>query len=245
MNKAEGRLNDLIGGVQEFQNSVFVERRELFERLKAGQNPDALFITCSDSRINPNLITQTQPGQLFVLRNAGNIIPPYGASNGGEEATIEYALLALGIQDIIVCGHAHCGAVKALVSGEPLADTMPAVARWLRHSEATRLIVREKHEDLEGDELLMLASCQNVLTQMENLQTHPAVAVRLSQGKLKLHGWMYRFETGEVWAYEPTVRQFVPLIEPSASAGSFSVLDHAPDTPPDFTKTLPTAVQAA
>ena len=144
MVETTGRLGDLIEGVQEFQNSVFQERRELFERLKAGQNPDALFITCSDSRINPNLMTQTQPGQLFVLRNAGNIIPPYGAVNGGEEATIEYAIFALDIRDIIVCGHAHCGAIKALVSDKPLSDTMPAVARWLRHAEATRLIMREK-----------------------------------------------------------------------------------------------------
>ena len=124
-------MDELIGGIQEYQSEVFREQQELFERLKGGQHPDALFITCSDSRVNPNLITQTVPGQLFIMRNAGNIIPPHGAANGGEGATVEYAVMALGIRDIIVCGHSHCGAVTGLVRPE-LLENMPTTARWLR-----------------------------------------------------------------------------------------------------------------
>jgi hypothetical protein len=105
-------MQKLITGVHDFQNRVFDKHRELFERLSQGQNPEALFITCSDSRINPNMITQTEPGDLFILRNAGNIVPPFGATNGGEAGTIEFAVSALGVRDIIVCGHSLCGAMK-------------------------------------------------------------------------------------------------------------------------------------
>ena len=114
-------MQRLVDGVQRFQTNVFSAQRHLFERLAEGQNPLALFITCSDSRINPNLITQTEPGELFILRNAGNIVPPYGASRGGEEGSIEYAVSVLGVEDIIVCGHSHCGAMSALLDPAPRA----------------------------------------------------------------------------------------------------------------------------
>ena len=222
-------MDELIVGVREFQAEVFRERQALFERLKSGQNPDALFITCSDSRVNPNLITQTDPGQLFIIRNAGNIIPPHGAANGGEGATVEYAVLALGIRDIIVCGHSHCGAMRGLTHLEELSE-MPAVTRWLRHAEATRLIVRDKYPHLQDEELQTQAARENVLIQIENLQTHPAVAARLAMGKLKLHGWMYHFETGEVSAYNPTSRRFVPIAHGGDGAGAFQILDPLPET---------------
>src|SRR5688572_22576048 len=129
-------MQKLIEGLHHFQSQIFSSQRELFERLARGQTPDALFITCSDSRINPNLITQTEPGDLFIIRNAGNIIPPHGAANGGEGATIEYAVAALGVKDIIVCGHSHCGAMKALLEPERLVN-LPTVGAWLSHAEAT------------------------------------------------------------------------------------------------------------
>ena len=221
-------MDELIGGIQEFKSEVFREQQELFERLKEGQNPDALFITCSDSRVNPNLITQTEPGQLFIMRNAGNIIPPHGAANGGEGATVEYAVMALNIRDIIVCGHSHCGAVTGLVHPELLAE-MPTTARWLRHADATRLIMREKYPFLEGEERVTQAARENVLIQIENLQTHPTVAARLAQGRLKLHAWMYHFETGDVFGYEPSVRRFIPVAEATRGTGRFQVLDHTLD----------------
>ena len=122
-------MQKLIQGIHQFQENVFRSQQDLFERLSQGQSPEALFITCSDSRINPNLITMTNPGDLFILRNAGNIIPPYGAANGGEGATIEFAIAALGVQDIIVCGHSHCGAMKGLLYQETLED-LPATRAW-------------------------------------------------------------------------------------------------------------------
>ena len=205
-------MQKLIEGIHHFQSNLLSPQRELFERLADGQHPDALFITCSDSRINPNLITQTQPGELFILRNAGNIIPPHGAANGGEGATIEFAVAGLGVQDIIVCGHSHCGAMNGLLHPESLKD-LPAMTAWLSHAEATRRIMREKYFDRMGAAQLTTAVEENVLVQLENLRTHPAVAARLARGKLKLHGWVYKIESGKVFAYDPQQGQFVPVAE--------------------------------
>lgn len=203
-------MQKLVQGLHQFQANVFSSQRELFERLAEGQRPDALFITCSDSRINPNLITQTDPGELFILRNAGNIIPPHGAACGGEGATIEYAVSILGIQDIIVCGHSHCGALEALLHPEALGD-YPAVQAWLSHAEATRRIIEENYPQLEDGPLLTATIEENVLVQLEHLRTHPAVAGKIAKGELHLHGWVYKIETGEVFAYDVEQGQFVTL----------------------------------
>ena len=211
-------MQKLVEGIHHFQNNIFRSQQELFERLAKGQNPDALFITCSDSRINPNLITNTEPGDLFILRNAGNIIPPYGAANGGEGATIEFAIAGLGIQDIIVCGHSHCGAMKGLIDAQAVED-MPAMKAWLGHAEATRRIMRDKYPHLAEQALVTATVEENVLVQIENLRTHPSVAAGLARGKLKLHGWVYKIETGEVFAYEPERGQFVPCEEAMQHAG--------------------------
>lgn len=199
-------------GLHQFQSEIFLSHRELFERLAHGQNPDALFVSCSDTRINPNLITQTNPGDLLILSNAGNIIPPYGAANGGEGATIEFAVVGLEVKDIIVCGHSLCGAMKGLLHPEILGD-LPTVATWLSHAEATRRTVKENYCDLDDEQLLKLAIQENVLVQLENLRTHPGVAARLSRGQLNLHGWTYKIETGEVFSYQPEEGQFLPLTE--------------------------------
>lgn len=208
-------MQKLIQGIHKFQTSHFASNRELFERLADGQHPEALFITCSDSRINPNLITQTEPGDLFILRNAGNIIPPHGAGHGGEAATIEFAVTGLGVQDIVVCGHSHCGALKGLLKPESLAE-MPAVAAWLSHAETTRRIIREKYADRTGAAQLTTAIEENVLVQIENLRTHPAVASRLACGKMKLHAWVYKIETGQIFAYDSPRGQFNPISEVGA-----------------------------
>ncbi len=205
-------MQKLVQGLHHFQASIFRPQREFFERLADGQHPEVLFITCSDSRINPNLITQTDPGDLFILRNAGNIVPPYGAANGGEGATIEFAVAGLGVSDLIVCGHSHCGAMQGLVDAETVKD-MPAVSAWLSHAEATRRILREKYSDRVDAELLTTAIEENVLVQLENLRTHPAVAAALALGKLKLHGWVFKIETGDVFAYDPACSEFLPVVE--------------------------------
>lgn len=205
-------MEKLIAGIHHFQNNIFASQRELFQRLADKQTPQALFITCSDSRINPNLVTQTEPGELFILRNAGNIIPPWGASNGGEQATIEFAVSLLNIRDIIVCGHSHCGAMKGLLDRESVKE-LPAVSAWLSHAEATRRIVLEKYRDHEGPAQLTLTAEENVLVQIENLRTHPSVAVGLASGRLNIHGWVYTIETGEVFAFDPDSEQFQPVAE--------------------------------
>ncbi|WP_347986365.1 carbonic anhydrase [Methylomonas sp. AM2-LC] len=200
-------MQKLIQGIHHFQNTLFGKQRELFERLAKKQSPEALFITCSDSRINPNLLTQTDPGELFILRNAGNIIPAYGEVWGGEAATIEFAVSGLGIKDIIICGHSHCGAMNAVVD-PTLREKFPALSRWLNHANINRTIIDNKYPELSGEALLMATIQENVLVQMEHLRSHPVVAAGIAKGKLKLHGWVYKIETGEVFNFSPKHDQF-------------------------------------
>lgn len=203
-------MQKLIRGLHSFQSNIFRSNREFFENLAHGQTPETLFITCSDSRVNPNLITQTQPGELFIIRNAGNIVPPHGPLFGGEAAGIEYAVGALKVRDIIVCGHSHCGAMKALLNRQDVKD-LPAVAAWLNHAEATFRIMSQNYTHLKDAALLTATVEENVLVQIENLRTQPAVAAALSRGTLRLHGWVYKIETGEVFAFDPEHGQFLPL----------------------------------
>ena len=204
-------MQRLVEGVQRFQANVFSAQRHLFEKLAEGQNPLALFITCSDSRINPNVITQTEAGELFILRNAGNIVPPYGASRGGEEGSIEYAVSILGVEDIIVCGHSHCGAMSALLHPAKVAP-YPAIRNWLEHAETTRRIIEENYQHLTGQQARQTAAVEeNVLVQLDNLKTHPAVAAALAREQLNLHGWVYEFETGKVFAFDTPAGQFMPI----------------------------------
>jgi carbonic anhydrase len=205
-------MEKLINGIHHFEANIFRERHALFQQLVGGQHPQALFITCSDSRMVPSLITQADPGDLFVLRNAGNIVPTYGSTNGSgaEAATIEYAIRGLGIKEIVVCGHTRCGAMQALLQPESL-DGMPRVREWLRHSDACKEVVETVYADLPPEAKWKVAIEENVLTQIENLRTHPAVAVGLAQGDLKLHAWVYKMETGQVFAYDPQAGQYEPL----------------------------------
>lgn len=203
-------MTRIIQGVLDFQRRVFGEKQTLFGRLAKGQQPLALFITCSDSRINPNLITQTEPGELFILRNAGNLVPPHDAGPNGEAATIEYAVAHLKVREIVVCGHSHCGAMHGLLAPDSLRD-LPNVAGWLSHAQA---IVPAVHQSgLSDGRKLGLAIEKNVLLQMEHLRSHPAVAVALAARALRLHGWVYHLENGEVTGYDPIGDRFTPLSE--------------------------------
>ena len=203
-------MKKLIRGLHEFQADYFSENHELFEQLAHDQHPRVLFITCSDSRVDPNLITQSKVGDIFVIRNAGNIIPPFGAANGGEGAAVEYAIHALSIEHIVVCGHSNCGAMKGLLKKEKLRDEMPLVYEWLQHAEATRRLIIENYSDRQGDDLMDTAIAENVLTQLENLKTYPVIHSRLHQNKLTLHGWVYNIESGDVHAYDPTSHSYLP-----------------------------------
>lgn len=203
-------MNKLIAGVDRFRRGPFSRNREFFRQLATKQQrPIALFITCADSRVHPNLITQTEPGDLFLIRNAGNLVPPHG-TNGGEAATIEYSLEVLGIRDIIVCGHSQCGAIQALLEGERLAH-LPVVKEWCHHAEATRRIVQQKYRDASPAELAAAAARENVLVQMNHLGTHPSVAARLATNEVHIFGWYYDIGAGEVSQYDPTGNCFQPL----------------------------------
>lgn len=203
-------MEKLIRGIHDFQTTHFNEQQEFYLQLSKGQSPETLLITCSDSRIMPGQVTQSTPGELFVLRNAGNIIPPYGASTGGEGATIEYAVAALNVSHIIVMGHSHCGAMKGLLNPAEIAP-LPLVAGWLKHAEATRQVVAENYQDCTGMDLLNAAIKENVLVQLDNLRTYPAVAARLAKGTLQLHAWIYEIEHGKILAFDPENMHFAPV----------------------------------
>lgn len=206
-------MQSILDGVHRFRTSEYPRQRELFEQLaRKVQKPKALFITCADSRVHPNLITMTEPGDLFLIRNAGNIIPPYGQLGGGEAATIEYSIEVLGIQNIIVCGHSQCGAMQALLASRAL-DELPAARAFFAHAEATRRIVQQKYRDknLDPRELHMAATEENVLVQLNNLATHPSVAARLAAGEIAVYGWYYDIASGAVLQYDQSQGRFVEL----------------------------------
>jgi carbonic anhydrase len=203
-------MEKLLRGLREFQENYIPDRQELIQKLAKGQHPRVLFIGCSDSRVDPTIITQAEIGDLFVIRNAGNIIPPYESTNGGEGATIEYALEALDIHQIIVCGHTQCGAMKGLLQIGELEEKMPLVYHWLHHTEATRKLVEDHYSHLEKKEKLNLLVAQNVLTQIDNLQTYPSVRSKLHTGNLAIHGWIYEIENAQLLAYDEETRTFVP-----------------------------------
>lgn len=204
-------MQKLVSGIHHFQREIFSTRRQLFENLAEGQQPLALFITCSDSRISPGLITQSEPGELFILRNAGNIVPSYAGRVGGEAATIEYAVSVLKVKDVVICGHSHCGAMHGLI--DPASVTRyPAVAEWLKNAESTRRIIEENYAHVtDPNERLLAAIEENVLVQLENLRTHPSIAAALARRQIALHGWVYHFESGAVYDYDPESNDFLPL----------------------------------
>lgn len=195
-------MQKLVHGIFVFQESVHKPLRGFFEQLASGQSPRALFITCCDSRVNPDLMTQAEPGDLFMLRNAGNLVPPHGAAAGGEAATIEYAVAHLGVRNIIICGHSNCGAMKGLMDPGGLND-LPAVGDWLHHAEATRRIAKQITPGLNGAQAWEAVTKANVLVQIDNLRTHPVVAAGLLAGELFLHAWYYSFPTGVVEYFNP------------------------------------------
>ncbi len=204
-------MQKLVKGIHQFQKDIFGSKQQLFKGLAEGQHPRALFITCSDSRIDPSLLTQTEPGELFILRNAGNIVPPYGAVDRGEAATIEYAVSVLSVKYIIICGHSHCGAMSGLLEPAQL-EKLPAVRAWLTHCESTHRIIEENYSHItDPTKRLGMTIEENVLVQLEHLHTHPTVAAALRRKSLTLHGWVYEIESGQVTGYNPKTGQFTPI----------------------------------
>ncbi|MDQ1045359.1 carbonic anhydrase [Streptomyces sp. V4I2] len=188
-------MKALLDRARAFTQRVEFEHDE-YRKLAEGQYPEALFITCSDSRVIPALITGARPGEIFELRNAGNIVPSYGQYGaGGEAATIEYALEVLGVQDVVVCGHSHCGAMGALKSGDDLA-ALPGVGAWL---EVARPELAPTLAGASDDPALSEVAQRNVVNQLAALRSHPSVRQRLDAGGLRLHGWYYEVDTGRVY----------------------------------------------
>ncbi|MCU0228383.1 MAG: carbonic anhydrase [Bryobacterales bacterium] len=203
-------MQQILKGLKQFQREVFPHHRKLYEALSTAQEPRALLITCGDSRVVPTLFTQTKPGDLFICRHVGNIVPPYGGPYGGVSATVEYAVDALHVKHIIVVGHTDCGAMRAVLHPEKMAG-LPNVAGWLGYVSAARDIVEALYPDAPEEEKLHQLTERNVLLQLKHLETHPPVAVALARGRLSLHGWMYHLDTGDVDSYDPDTRQFVRI----------------------------------
>ncbi len=204
-------------GVVRFQQEVFPQKREFFEKLSLGQSPEALFITCSDSRIETAMITQTDPGELFICRNAGNIVPPHTNNTGAMTASIEFAAAALKVPHIVVCGHTECGAMKGAMDLDAL-DKLPHMKEWLSFSKAAVDIVGELGADLDDKQRMWMLLEQNVKLQLQHLKTHPTVATRLAKRDLQLHGWVYDIAFGEVHAYDEKSDTFLPVAERYADA---------------------------
>lgn len=206
-------MNELIGRVFSFEKTVFPNRGELFHKLASqGQSPKALMISCADSRIVPEQILQAEPGELFVCRNAGNIVPPFATMNGGVSSTVEYAVAALGVRDIIVCGHSDCGAMKGLSDLSQL-GSMPNVAAWLRHGTAAAHVVDTCHGHLEGTDRIRQLSLENVIAQINHLRTHPSVAAAIAEGHMSLHGWFVDIAAGQVLGLDGATGRFIPMRE--------------------------------
>lgn len=203
-------MKGIFEGLTLFQRIAYPRHRDLFERLATRQDPQAVFLTCSDSRVVPDLLLQAEPGDLFIVRNAGNIVPPAGSGYGGTIASLEYAIFGLGIRDVILCGHSNCGAMKGVLHPEELAD-LPAVRQWVGYAEPARRAVEAAHPGAEGEEALNLAVEYNVIAQVRNILTYPRIRPLVEAGELELYGWVYDIATGHVKGLDASGRRFVPL----------------------------------
>ena len=205
-------LKKLKEGILRFQTEVYPEQADTYRKAASEpQRPAALIVTCADSRIDPELITQCGPGELFVTRNIGNLVPAYGEMMGGVSAVIEYAVSALKVKHIAVCGHSDCGAMKALLHPESL-ETMATVRRWMRNAEAALSVADSlSDKDDKPSERLKRLTEENVLLQVQHLRTHPSVAGAVAREELTLSGWVYDIGTGQVRISENSERTFHPV----------------------------------
>jgi carbonic anhydrase len=201
-------MKRLLDGYSKFHHHIFPQRKEHFHLLSDRQSPEVLFLTCADSRVVPDLILQTEPGDLFICRDVGNIVPPSGELPGGVTATIEYAVQVLKVKHIIICGHSDCGAIKAAINKESLAS-LPHAGVWLRYLDSAWKYLDAEERDAEAELLALIHA--NVIAQLENLKTHPEVSAALAENRLQIHGWFYDILTGTIEAYDPATGKFSPL----------------------------------
>jgi len=210
----------LIAGVLRFQREVYPKQKDRYRKVaREGQKPHALFITCADSRIDPEAITQSGPGEIFVSRNIGNLVPSHGGVLGGVSAIIEYAVAALRVSHIVVCGHTDCGAMVGLLHPEKVA-AYPIVKSWLRNGEAALSILRRRNTAANEASALEELTEESVLLQLDHLRTHPSVAASLAEGTIALSGWVYYIAHGLVRSYSQADRKFLPVTAENAVIGS-------------------------
>lgn len=218
--QVEMTMQQLIDGYGRFRSKVFPQHAKLFEKLANTQHPGTLFICCSDSRVMPEMMMQCDPGVLFSCRNAGNLIPPPTETGSGVPATIEYAVRVLKVQDIVVCGHSDCGAMKAILKPEAL-ESLPVVRGWLEHAgPSARWLTRmlKTSASMSFEETLKAVTEANVIVQMQNLSMHPSVDEALKQGKVSLHGWVYDIASGGIRSFDPRQGAFFPLLPETRAA---------------------------
>ena len=212
-------MQRLIAGVHKFRSGEFGNYRRLFRKLsREGQNPHTLFITCSDSRVLAELITHSQPGDLFVVKNIGNIVPPASAAGdtNSTAAAIEFAVDNLHVSDIVICGHSQCGAMSALLSEKPVSEATPHLRDWLKLAAPVLEMMNTNYSHLHEPRARENAAAEeNVLFGLDNLHSYPCVQARLGDGSLGLHGWFFKIATAELFAYDPETRQFAPLVRES------------------------------
>ena len=213
-------MQRLIEGVHRFRTGEFGSYRKLFRKLsREGQNPHTLFITCSDSRVLAELITQSQPGDLFVVKNVGNIVPPahVRGDTNSTAAAIEFAVASLNVTDIVICGHSQCGAIAALLAPTPVSPATPHLRDWLSLAAPVRETLEKNYTHLQEPRARENAAAEeNVLFGLDNLHSYPCVQDRLMAGTLRLHGWFFKIATAELFAYDPETRQFSPLVTDKA-----------------------------
>jgi len=206
-------MDKLYKGLHHFREAFFRKEEEFFQRISSGQNPEVLFITCSDSRIDPNLVTQSRPGELFIVRNVGNIVPPYDAirDKNSVAAALEYAVGALKVKDIVICGHSNCGALQAMFSTDVGMPGYAHLRNWLSLASQLHDIMQQYYGTRTKAVFARIAEEENVLLQLENIQTYPFINEALQAGTLRLHGWYYDIGNGRVYAYNPETETFDPL----------------------------------
>jgi carbonic anhydrase len=195
----EDVLGQLKAGIRRFQTEVYPEQAETYRKAaNEPQSPRALIVACADSRIDVESITQSGPGDLFVTRNIGNLVPAYGEMLGGVSAVIEYAVSALKVQHIVVCGHTDCGAMKALLNPDSM-ETMTTVKSWMKNAHAALSVANSlAKEDEKPSEMMKRLTQENVLLQIQHLRTHPSVAGAMAREELTISGWVYDIATGGV-----------------------------------------------
>jgi carbonic anhydrase len=202
-------LDLLLAGVRKFRREVYPGQKEMYEQvMREPQSPHTLVVTCADSRIDPEMLTQSNPGEIFVTRNIGNLVPAYGQMPGGISAVVEYAVTALDVSQVVICGHEDCGAMKGLLQPDAMAK-MPLVKSWLMNAEAALSVVEARNKSADPQGVLSQLIEENVLLQMSHLRTHPLVAGKVAMGTLAISGWVYDIAGGSVRVYDEGLRRFV------------------------------------